>query len=83
MKTYVVATVNFFDNEIKQSIQKKENKFEAFKSHMLDLCRNEESKQAELEWQQSEEYPKTFEELIERGIGDWEMDMSVIEIPND
>lgn len=82
MKTYVIATVNFFDNEIKQSIQKKENKLDAFNSHMLDMCRNDEAKQAELEWQQHELYPKTFEEL-DTTVSDWDMDVSVIEIPNE
>lgn len=79
MKRYVVATVNFFDNEIIQTIQEAESKLEAVKKHMLDLTPTLEIEKEEQEWQDSEDYPKTFEEFIEQTV-DWEMDCSVIEI---
>lgn len=79
MKTYVVATVNFFDNEIKQSIQLAKDELQAFKSHIISLCKDDETKKEEIEWQQHELYPKTFKEL-DTTVSDWDMDVSVIEI---
>ena len=79
MKKYVVASVSFFDNEIKQSTQESENELNAFKQHMLEMCRNEEMLVSEKEWQNDEDYPQTYEELLEE-IPNWDMDCSVIEI---
>ena len=76
MKKYVVASVSFFDNEIKQTIQESDNELNPFKQHMLSLCNNAQS---EKEWQNDEEYPQTYEELLEE-IPNWDMDCSVIEI---
>lgn len=76
MKKYVVASISFFENEIKQSIQISDNELNAFKKHMLTLSSDEEQ---EDQWQQSEDYPKTYNELLEE-IPNWDMDCSVIEI---
>ena len=76
MKKYVVASVSFFNSEIKQTIQISANELDAFKKHMLTLASDEEQ---EDEWQQSEDYPQTYEELLEE-IPNWDMDCSVIEI---
>lgn len=79
MKKYVVATISFFNNEIKQTIQESDNELNAFKQHMLSLCNNESSMGMEIEWHNDEDYPKTYEELLEE-IPNWDMDCSVIEI---
>jgi len=76
MKKYVVASVSFFNSEIKQTIQISANELDAFKKHMLTLASDEEQ---EDEWQKSEDYPQTYEELLEE-IPNWDMDCSVIEI---
>ena len=76
MKKYVVASISFLNNEIKQTIQISANELDAFKKHMLTLASDEEQ---EDEWQKSEDYPQTYEDLLEE-ISNWDMDCSVIEI---
>ncbi len=75
MKNYVVAIISFFDNEIKQFKITAESEYEAIKKGMIDLCESEESKQSERDYQNSEDYPKTIEELYYD-----EMDYSVTEV---
>ena len=79
MKKYVVASINFFDNEIKQSIQESDNELNAFKKHMLSLCATSGTVDSEIEWQNDEDYPKTYEELLNE-ISNWDMDCSITEI---
>lgn len=79
MKKYVVASINFFDNEIKQSIQESDNELNAFKQHMLSLCTTSGTVDSEIEWQNDEDYPKTYEELLNE-ISNWDMDCSITEI---
>lgn len=79
MKKYVVASISFFENEIKQSIQESENELSAFKQHMLSLCKLSLQLESEMEWQNDEDYPKTYNELLEE-IPNWDMDCSIIEI---
>lgn len=79
MKKYVVASISFFDNEIKQTIQESDNELNAFKQHMLSVCTSKEVLESEKDWQNDEEYPQTYEELLEE-IPNWDMDCSVIEI---
>lgn len=79
MKKYVVASINFFDNEIKQSIQESDNELNAFNQHMLSLCTISGLVDSEIDWQNDKDYPKTYEELLEE-IPNWDMDCSIIEI---
>lgn len=74
---YVVATINFFDNEIKQSIQVADDKLSAFKLHQIENAGSQV--EDEKLWQINPDYPQTYEDLMDE-IGDWDMDASVIEI---
>lgn len=78
MNKYVVATVSFFENEIKQTVQFSEDELGAFKKHMFFLATNKEEEQ---QWQNDEDYPKTYNELLEE-ISNWDMDCNVLIINN-
>lgn len=82
MKKFVVALINFFDNDIKQFEVEAEDVYNAFKKAMILFNGdNEKAKQDELEWQSSPDYPTTLEE-IEEECGNWEMDFAITEISN-
>ncbi len=51
MNKYVVAIINFFDNELKQFIIEAESDYEAFKEAMVKSCKDEESAMNERDWQ--------------------------------
>lgn len=75
---YVVALISFFDNDIKQFLIRAENEFVAVKKAMVEFT-DDKYKLQEIEFQQSEDYPKEIEELnIYLGNGD--MSFSVIEV---
>ena len=78
-KKFVVALISFFDNEIKQFIIEAPSEYEAFKKAMLEFVTDEDSKRAELEWQNSPLYPPTYQGILDT-IPNWEMDCSIIEI---
>lgn len=75
MKNYVVAVISFFDNAIKQFKIEAENEYEAVKKAMVEFTETEDGKKSELEYQNSEDYPKTVEELYYE-----EMDFCVTEV---
>lgn len=64
MKNYVVGILSMFENDLKLFKITAENEYDAVKKGMVEFCDNEESKQFEINWQNSEDYPKTFEELL-------------------
>lgn len=78
-KTYVVALLSFFDNDIKQSLINAKSPYDAVKHAMLNFFDSEEAKKDELEWQSSEDYPKTYGKLVEY-LSNSEFAVSVIEI---
>jgi ABC-type uncharacterized transport system substrate-binding protein len=65
MKNYVVGILSFFENDLKLFKVTAENKYEAVKKGMIDFLENEESKQYEIDFQNSKDYPKTFEDLYD------------------
>lgn len=77
MKNYVVAIISFFDNNIKQFNIVAENQYDAVKKGMIEFCDQEDYKQSEIDFQNSDDYPKTIEELD--SVYD-EMDFSVMEV---
>lgn len=64
MKNYVVGILSMFENDLKLFKITAENEYDAVKKGMVEFCDNEESKQFEINWQNSEDYTKTFEELL-------------------
>lgn len=78
MKNYVVAIISFFENQIKQYPISAENEYEALKIGLVNFT-NEEYRASEVEFQKSENYPKTLDEL-ERYLANADMSSSVIEI---
>ena len=64
MKNYVVGILSLFENDLKLFKVTAKNEYEAVKQGMLDFCENEESKQYEIDLQNSKDYPKTLEELF-------------------
>jgi parvulin-like peptidyl-prolyl isomerase len=75
---YVVALISFFDNDIKQFLIRAENEFVAVKKAMVEFT-DDKYKQEEIEFQQSEDYPKEIEELNNH-LGNGDMSFSVIEV---
>ena len=64
VKTFVVGILSLFDYELKLLKINAENEYEALKKGMIESC-NEKYKQEEINWQNSEEYPKTYKELVD------------------
>lgn len=62
MKNYVVGYLSFFENDIVLLKVQAESKYDAAKKAILEIC-SEEYKQDEIDWQNHEDYPKTFEAL--------------------
>ena len=65
MKNYVVGILSMFENNLKLFKVTAENKFEAVKKGMVEFCEDEESKQFEINWQNSEDYPTDYEGLYD------------------
>lgn len=63
MKNYVVGILSMFENDLKLFKITAENKYEAVKRGMVEFCTDTESRQFEIDWQNSEDYPKDFEGL--------------------
>jgi hypothetical protein len=78
MKNYVVALLSFFENEIKQFGIEAESPYEAVKKCMIEMA-SEEYKQEEIDFQNSEEYPKTIEEMDDY-FANCDMVFSVMEV---
>lgn len=64
VKTFVVGILSLFDHKLKLLKINAENEYEALKKGMIESC-NEKYKQEEINWQNSEEYPKTYKELVD------------------
>lgn len=64
VKTFVVGILSLFDYELKLLKINAENEYEALKKGMIESA-GEKYKQEEIDWQNSEEYPKTYEELVD------------------
>lgn len=65
MKNYVVGILSMFENDLKLFKISAENEYNAVKKGMLEFCKdNEDSLQCEVEWQNSEAYPKDYKGLI-------------------
>jgi hypothetical protein len=78
MKNYVVALLSFFDNDIKQFGIEAESPYEAVKKAMIENT-SDKHKQFEIDYQNSEHYPTTFEEM-EDYFANSDMTISVIEV---
>lgn len=78
MKKYIVALISFFDNDIEQFEIEAESPYDAVKKAMIQMA-SENHKQDEIDFQNSDEYPKTIEEMEEH-FADCEMDFSVTEV---
>ena len=64
VKTFVVGILSLFDYKLKLLKINAENEYEALKKGMIESC-NEKYKQEEINWQNSEEYPKNYKELVD------------------
>lgn len=62
MKKFVVGYLTFFENELILHQVEANSDYEAVKKTMLEIT-SEEYKDDELQWQNSEDYPKTMQEL--------------------
>lgn len=63
MKNYVVGILSMFENDLKLFKVTAENEYDAVKKGMVEFSSDEESKQFELDWQNSEDYPKDLKGL--------------------
>lgn len=63
MKNYVVGIYSAYEGMVRLFKVVAENEYEAVKKGMIDIASNEESKQYEIDWQNSEEYPTDLEGL--------------------
>ena len=63
MKNYVVGILSMFENDLKLFKVVAENEYEAVKNGMVEFTDNPESKQHEIDWQNSEDYPTDLEGL--------------------
>lgn len=78
VKTFVVGILSLFDYELKLLKINAENEYEALKKGMIESS-SEKYKQEEIDWQKSEEYPKTYEQLVDM-LYTSDMCVNVIEI---
>ena len=78
MKTFVVGILSLFDYELKLLKINAENEYEALKKGMIESS-SEEYKQEEIDWQKSEECPKTYEQLVDM-LYNSDMSVNVLEI---
>lgn len=82
-KTYVVTTLGFLNRTINSKKIIAQNEYDAIKKMMVLLCGEDENAKAdELAWQESDDYPKTLDELDEMFFYK-DMTVNVIEIDND
>ena len=77
MKNYVVGLCSMYDNDLKLFKVVAENEYEAVKKSMIEFTEDPESKQHEIDWQNSEDYPTDLEGL--HSVYE-EMPFSVIEV---
>lgn len=65
MKNYVVGIFSIFENDLKLFKVVAENEYEAVKKGLVESTSNLESKQQEIDWQNSEDYPTDMEGLYD------------------
>jgi len=63
MKNYVVGILSMYENELRLFKISAENEYEAVKKGMIEFSSNEETKQDELTFQGTDEYPKDIKGL--------------------
>jgi hypothetical protein len=63
MKHYIVGILTVYEGNLKLFPITAENEYEAVKKGMIELATTDASKRAEIEFQNSEDYPKSLEEL--------------------
>lgn len=63
MKNYVVGILTMYENELKLFKITAENDYEAVKKGMIDFCDTPESKQYEIDFQNSNRFPKDLDGL--------------------
>lgn len=64
MKNYVVGILSMFENDLKLFKITAENEYEAVKKGMVEFAGDEENRKNEIDWQNSEDYPKDYEGLF-------------------
>lgn len=64
MRNYVVGILSMFENDLKLFKITAESEYEAVKKAMIEFCNDEDSKMNEIDWQNSDDYPKNIEEMI-------------------
>ena len=64
MRNYVVGILSMFENDLKLFKITAESEYEAVKKAMIEFCDDEDSKMNEIDWQNSDDYPKNIEEMI-------------------
>ena len=64
MRNYVVGILSMFENDLKLFKITTESEYEAVKKAMIEFCDDEDSKMNEIDWQNSDDYPKNIEEMI-------------------
>lgn len=62
MKKYVVGYMSFFENDLQLHNVKADSELEAVKKVLVRLC-SDDSKKAEIEFQKSDDFPKTLNDL--------------------
>lgn len=63
MKNYVVGILSMFENDLKLFKISAISEYEAVKKSMVEFADGEQNKQYEIDWQNSEDYPKDLEGL--------------------
>lgn len=63
MKNYVVGVLSMFENDLKLFKIIAESEYEAVKKGMIEICEGDDAKQCEIDWQNSEDYPKDLKGL--------------------
>ena len=58
MRNFVVGVLSTFENDLKLFKITAESEYEAVKKAMIDFCDDEYSKMHEIDWQNSDDYPK-------------------------
>ena len=64
MRNFVVGVLSTFENNLKLFKITAESEYEAVKKAMIEFCDDEDSKMNEIDWQNSDYYPKSIEEMI-------------------
>ena len=64
MRNFVVGVLSTFENNLKLFKITAESEYEAVKKAMIEFCDDEDAKMYEIDWQNSDDYPKSIEEMI-------------------